>query len=132
MKLGLRGWGALALGFVALSWTGRTLAAEAPRKASSAFELYTARAEARLAQQHRLARTFVADVEGGKTEERLRWGEVVIEKLTPDKGEVPDGMLHDWRGTAFVKGGTAAGFERLMKNISNYPQMYSPQVVKAQ
>ena len=132
MKSGLRGLGFLALVFVGLSWTGRTSAAEAPGKAMTAFEAYTGRVEARLAQQHRSARTFVADLEQENVEERLRQGDVVIEKLTPDKGEVPGGMLHDWRGTAFVNGGTAAGFERLMKNIGNYPLMYSPQVVKAQ
>jgi len=30
-----------------------------------------------------------------------------------------------------VKGATAAEFERLMKNFSGYPQMYSPQVLRA-
>ena len=89
--------------------------AEAPPKALDAFDLYTARLEARLAQEHRSAPTFLA---AGYKDDRLQRGEVVIEKLTLDKGEVPGGLLHDWRGTAFVQGATAADFERLMKNIS--------------
>jgi len=44
---------------------------------------------------------------------------------------MPGAMLHDWRGTAFVAGATAADFERLMKNFAGYPQIYAPQVVKA-
>ena len=107
--------------------------AEAPQKAQSAFDNYARRVEARLAQQHRSAAGFLADIEpGGKLVERLQQGEVVIEKLSPEKDDVPDGMLHDWRGTAFVKGATVADFERLMKNFKAYPQMYSPQVVKAE
>ena len=106
--------------------------AEAPQKAVSAFDAYASKVEARLMQQHRSAAGFVANVgPGGTTQEKVARGEVVIEKLTPEKDDVPGGMLHDWRGTAFVKGATAAGFEKLMKNFSAYPQMYSPQVVQA-
>lgn len=107
--------------------------AEAPHKAVSAFETYASKVEARLAQDHRSATGFLADMGSDREKnEKLRRGEVVIEKLTPDKGEVPGGMLHDWRGTAFVKGATAAEFERLMKDFSAYPQRYAPQVVRAQ
>jgi hypothetical protein len=63
---------------------------------------------------------------------RLRKGELIIEKLTPEgKAEMPGAMLHDWRGTAFVRGATAADFERLMKNFDAYPQRFSPQVMQA-
>jgi len=106
--------------------------AEAPEKAISAFEAYEAKVETRLAAQHRSAREFLADAEpGADAVARLRRGEVVIDKLSPDKGDVPGGMLHHWRGSAFVKGAKAADFERLMKNLSAYPQMYSPQVESA-
>jgi len=84
---------ALIVGILAAStWTGATSPswAEAPRKTVSAFEAYFAKVESRLAQQHRSSAGFLADVEpGGKTEDRLHKGEVVIEKLTPDNGEVP-------------------------------------------
>jgi len=102
--------------------------AEEPPKAVSAFEAYAGKVEARLAQQHRTAADFLADT---GTDERAKQGEVVVEKLTPDKGEVPGGMLHDWRGTAFVQGAKASDFERLMKDIHGYTQMYSPEVVRA-
>lgn len=111
-----------------LTFAGAVLQAEAPPKALDDFDLYTARLEARLAQEHRSAPTFLA---AGYKDDRLQRGEVVIEKLTLDKGEVPGGLLHDWRGTAFVQGATAADFERLMKNISGYPQIYSPEVLRA-
>ena len=129
MKRGFRGLWLSALGVVALFSGANALSrAEAPPKAADAFAAYTATLESRLAQQHSSRASFL---ELGNKDQQLRQGEVVIEKLTPDKGDVPGGMLHDWRGTAFVKGATAADFERLMKNFSAYPKMYSPQVVRA-
>ncbi|WP_109488207.1 hypothetical protein [Occallatibacter savannae] len=138
MQMRGRGWRVCVLillvwGFVAAVPDGR---AEAPQKAVNAFETYVANVEARLGQQHRSTAGFLAEVKSdanrpGNPGEQLRRGQVVIEKLTPDKGEVPGGMLHDWRGTAFVEGATAADFEQLMKNFSSYPQMYSPEVVRA-
>ena len=117
---------------IGLMWSAATLWAEAPAKAVQAFQDYAAKVEARLAQQHATPSSFLAGAQpGGKTDEQVRQGEVVIEKLTPNKDEVPGGMLHHWRGTAFVKGATAADFERLMKNLANYSQIYSPQVLRA-
>ena len=128
---------ALVLGILTAStWTGSCLQAGLRRRieAVSAFEAYAGKVESRLAQQHRSSAGFLADVgsEAAKQNDRLHRGEVVIEKLTPDNGEVPGGMLHHWRGTAFVSGATAADFGRLMKNFSTYPQMYSPQVLRAE
>ena len=117
------------------AWVGIAPAgwAEVPQKALAEFQSYAGKVEARLAQQHRSAAGFVAEVEpGAMTRQQLSSGELVIEKLTPGKGEVPGGLLHDWRGTAFVKGATAKDFERLMKNFGAYAQMYSPQVVRAE
>jgi hypothetical protein len=58
---------------------------------------------------------------------------LVIEKVTPPvAADVPGAMLHDWRGSAFAPGATAADFERLMRNFNSYPQTYDPQVVKAE
>jgi hypothetical protein len=63
---------------------------------------------------------------------RLRQGELIVEQLTPStSADLPGAMLHDWRGTAFVAGGKAADFERLMKDFNAYPQRYSPQVMQA-
>ncbi len=56
---------------------------------------------------------------------------MIIEKLTPGgEAELPGAMLHDWRGTAFVRGATVADFERLMKNFDAYPQRFAPQVMQ--
>jgi hypothetical protein len=108
--------------------------AEAPAAAVSSFNSYIDAVESRLAQEHRSQNGFIAPPAsaGLESDTRLRNGELIIEKLTPSTGEnLPGAMLHDWRGTAFAPGATAADFERLMKDYNAYPKTFSPQVLRA-
>jgi hypothetical protein len=126
---------ALFRGTISLLLLGSSsqLFCEVPLAAVKAFDEYTAKAEARLAQQHRFASTFL--VEPGpkrQNEARLRQGELIIERVTPDSEfDPPRALLHHWRGTAFVPGATAAQFECMMKNFSAYPRVFSPEVLQA-
>jgi hypothetical protein len=107
--------------------------AEAPAAAAAAFNSYAGAAESRLAEQHRSPSRFIASVASGNpdSEARLRKGELIVEQLTPSAGaDLPGAMLHDWRGTAFAPGATAADFERLMADYNAYPQHFSPQVLR--
>lgn len=123
----LRGGALLAL----LVLSGRAWG-EAPATAVKIFEQYAAKVGATLAQQHWAISDF--NVQAGtrqETDARLRRGELIVEHLTPAGAANPPGaLLHHWRGTAFVAGATAADFERL-KDFSAYPQLFSPQVVRA-
>lgn len=105
------------------------LAAQEPSAAAiSGFNSYIGRVEARLAEQHSAAGRFLAPEDST----RLRRGELIVEQLTPGTGaDLPGGLLHDWRGTAFIPGARAAEFERLMQDFSAYPLHYSPQVLEA-
>ena len=110
--------------------------AEAPAAAISSFNAYIGAVESRLARQHRSQSGFIASAasatEASERETRLRKGESIVEQLTPSTGaNLPGAMLHDWRGTAFAPGVTAADFERLMKDYNAYPQYFSPQVPRA-
>jgi hypothetical protein len=106
----------------------RLLMAEPTRAAVDAFNTYCKKVEVRLAEEHRSPGGFIALA--GSEATRLRGGEVVIEKLA-GVGNLSGVMLHDWRGTAFAPGATAADFERLMRDFEAYPQHFSPQVLEA-
>lgn len=94
--------------------------------AIAAFTSYVAGVETRLAQEHSSPSRFLVPQDTA----RLRRGDLIIQQLTPAGGEVLAGaLLHDWRGTAFISGATAADFVRLMQNFSAYPRLYAPQVV---
>ena len=104
-------------------------AAERPGpEAVAGFNSHIEGVESRLAAQHQSAGAFLAPEDTA----RLRNGESIIEKLTPASGpDLPGAMLHDWRGTAFVPGATAADFERVMRNFDGYPRIYAPEVLRA-
>ena len=122
-------WLRCGAGFiVALFLAPVACAAEPSARAVADFNSYIAKVEMRLAREHSSPATFLAHEDAG----RLRRGDPIVEELSPAGGEaLPGALLHDWRGTAFVPGATAADFERLMEDFGAYPQDYSPQVVSA-
>ena len=125
-QIGCGRWAAAGLMLLLAASTG--LAAQPTPEATTAFNSYIGRVEERLDAQHRSAGGFLAPVDFA----RLRQGELIIAQLTTGAGtELPGALLHDWCGTAFIPGGKAADFERVMKNFDAYPRVYSPQVLTA-
>jgi len=117
-----------AAGFLLLLASPAWVTAQPTPEATAAFNSYIGRVETRLDAQHRSAGGFLAPVDFA----RLRQGELIIDQLTTGAGtELPGALLHDWRDTAFIAGGKAADFERLMKDYDAYPKVYSPQVLTA-
>jgi hypothetical protein len=107
-------------------------AAEPSTQATAGFNEYIVQLEARLARQHTSAGGFVTLAGDPQSASRLRNGELVIEEIKPAGGsDLPGAMLHDWRGGAFVPGGRAADFERLMQDYANYQRIYAPDVQSA-
>ncbi len=123
-----RRWISMLVGLLLLADGAGLLRAEAPGPAVAAFNSYCRKVEAGLAEQHRSASGFV--VMGAGEEARERGGEVVVEKLA-GLGDLDGAMVHDWRGTAFAAGATAADFERLMRDFEAYPKNFAPQVLEA-
>jgi hypothetical protein len=120
------------LGVLVFSAAPTCAIAEPTAEAITAFNAYVKAVESRLALQHQSRDGFLSPPLTAQSEERLRQGELIIEPITPVTGSaLPGALLHDWRGTAFAPGATAADFERLMKNINAYPQYFSPQVLQA-
>ena len=105
---------------------------EPTAEATSAFNAYLKAVESRLANQHQSRDFFLAPPLTPQNEKVLQQGELIIEPITPLTGSpLPGALLHDWRGTAFAAGAKAADFERLMRDISAYPQHFSPEVLQA-
>lgn len=96
---------------------------QGPPEANKAFEQYVARVEAEVLPRGTAKAIALGSAPGA--------GEVAVENLTPGDGEVAGGMLHHWRGTAFAPGARAADFERVIRDIGRYPEIYAPQVVSA-
>lgn len=133
-KCAIMRFGSIAVVCAALLLAPAKGAATEPTQAAvSAFNGYIRAVESRLGGLHKAPTTFLAgSANVADTTARMRQGEQVIEKLSPsaDK-DFPGAMVHDWRGTAFVRGATVADFERVMQDFNGYPQRFAPQVVQA-
>jgi hypothetical protein len=118
---------------LALVPLGNVAAAEPQPAANSGFDSYINSLESRLARQHQSYSSFLAGLDASEnSRNRLRSGELIVEKLTPASGpDLPGAMLHHWRATAFVPGARAADFERMTKDFNSYPQHFAPQVAQA-
>ncbi len=125
-----------ACSFLLLFDSPPVLRADPPAAAVLVFNGYSRAVEARLAHQHQGRVGFLAPTAGDRNaaEGELRRGEVMIERVREPGGKEANaagGLLHHWRGTAFVPGATAADFDGLMRNFNAYPQTFSPQVQDA-
>lgn len=99
-------------------------------QAVAAFDGYVHRVESRLAGERASDNWFV--VVPANAQDKLKRHEIVVEELTPAGGlSAPGALIHDWRGTAFVPGVTVVEFSHLLANFAAYPQMFSPQVLRA-
>jgi hypothetical protein len=108
------------------------LVAQPDPAANAGFDTYIQTLEARLERQHRTADGFLASASTPQTDTHHLKGEFLIENLTPVAGPpLPGALLFHWRGSAFVKGGNAADFERLLRDYSAYPKVFSPEVLQA-
>jgi hypothetical protein len=124
---------AAALAVLAVASMGSLAGAEEPTAAAEAgFDAYVQRVESRLAQERGQQREQAGTILTPVDWKQVRAGAVVVEDLTPkSEAELPGALIHDWRGTAFVSGATAAEFERVMRDFADYPKYFAPQVEAA-
>ena len=109
--------------------------AQGPSAAAiSAYNSYVRAVESRLAAEHRSRVDFlVVSTAGPHSRRQLQSGGVIIQQLTPPEGlALPDALLHRWRGTAFIPRATVGAFTRLMQDYAAYPQIFAPQVTRAE
>jgi hypothetical protein len=101
-----------------------------------AFDEYDATVQARIQKQHGSSETFIAVLNGSqshrsKTMSELRAGTVVIESVLDRPKPVPGGLLHHWRGTAFVAGAKSKDMTELLRDYSGLPRHYGPEIVSS-
>ncbi len=130
----------LSAGFIFLSASATAsgpIVAEPPAACCFSFQLICRRWSNRawLSSIGRKNGFIVPALPGGSESETyaLRKGRVDDRRRSPPStgADLPGAMLHDWRGTAFAPGATAADFEQLMRDYNAYPQHFSPQVLEA-
>jgi hypothetical protein len=106
-----------------------SFAARMSPAARQAFDTYAATVEKRIAQQHASPTTYLASLSSSAELEReLRAGDLRMEPVNGGTRSVPGGLLHHWRGTAFVPGGHAADMLVLLRDYDHLSTYYAPEV----
>jgi hypothetical protein len=77
----------------------------------------------------------LADRESREERERLRRGELVIERLERKEGnqeiDIPDGIVHHWLGIVFVPGATLRQAVGLLQDYDRHATIYAPNVARS-
>jgi len=130
-----------ALVAVCSSGTGIATADAAELKPETivAFERYvaatSARMEAELGSADRFLRVFTQADALPSSVERLRRGEVVVERLvTTDRGRpigIPGGLVHHWVGVAFLPGVTLERTIALLQDYDRHAAVYAPRIARS-
>lgn len=63
--------------------------------------------------------------------ERLRRGEVLIERRKAPEEQFPNALLHHWMGTAFFSGATLDQVFAILEDYNSYRTTYAPEMVQA-
>jgi hypothetical protein len=103
---------------------------------TKAFDLYIAAAEKRIIQARGKSDSFLridalSAAQRSQVMERLRQGEVVIEKQGETPSEISGGLIHDWVGMVLIPKVTVAQVLALVQDYGHSSQHYAPDVVKS-
>lgn len=120
----------LAGAFLAATLASNPAAAQSNPKTVAAFDSYVTRAEAQIEQEQRSPNSFLAIPVGTGTEQEvhMRRGEVVIEKRGDTPTSVPGGLIHHWRGMAFLPNATIAQLLAVLQDYDHLVRYYRPDV----
>jgi hypothetical protein len=123
----------IRIAVVILALTLSCFAARLGTPAQQAFDTYAASVERRLAQQHANPDVYLASLNSTATqradlERQLRGGDLRMEPVNGGTRSVPGGLLHHWRGAAFVPGGHASDMLALLRDYNRLSTYYAPEV----
>ena len=96
----------------------------------TAFETYIRDAEGAMEPSLRGDRPFLWSDLSSERAQKIRKGEIVAEFWSGEKPvEIPNGLIHDWVGAAFVPDATLRAALALVQNYDNHKNIYQPEVM---
>jgi hypothetical protein len=111
-------------------------AADLKPETIAAFEQYVAQAEKRITQDHSSTESFLGidslpAARRSEMEDRLRTGEILIDKMGESPIKLPGALVHHWVGTGFIPGATLAQTLAVVRDYDHLWQHYPPEVVRS-
>jgi hypothetical protein len=96
---------------------------------SRQWQQYLQQVESRIAREQRTPATFLPSTQDPAQIERLRKGEILVERFRPPV--IEGGLIHHWAGTVFIPGTTLDEVQTITRDIPNFSHYYAPEVVAA-
>jgi hypothetical protein len=103
----------------------------------SAFARYVGKAEQKMDDELRAGPFLLPDTwspeRRDQTYQRLRHGEMIIERLGGDTAEarIQHGLVHHWAGIVFIPGASLASTLALIQDYDRHVDVYSPEVLQS-
>jgi hypothetical protein len=95
-----------------------------------AFESYIIQAEAGMEPSLHGSSAFLWSDANSQRTQQVRQGQIVAQLWTGDAPvKVPNGLIHDWIGAAFVPDATVDQALALVQNYDNHKNVYQPEVI---
>lgn len=100
------------------------------RPTIEAFEAYIARAEAQMEQALDGRRPFLWCDLSPVIAQQVHHGQVIVSSCSePGPVSVPDGLIHDWIGAAFIPATNLKSTLELVQDYDHHKDLYKPEVV---
>ena len=95
-----------------------------------AFQAYIREAEAEMEQTLGSGGAFLWSDDSPERAQQVREGQIVAQ-FWSGKGpvKVPNGLIHDWIGAAFIAGATVRDVLTLVQDYDNHKNIYKPEVI---
>ncbi len=104
--------------------------AELSSKTLAAFDDYMRRTEQQLAARLSDPNAVLWGEETAQRFARIKGGEILVEALNGGHPvDVPDGLVHDWIGGAFIPGARLPEALALLQDYNRHAQVYQPEVL---
>ena len=105
-------------------------AAELPAETQNAWDDYVRSADAHMEERLRPGKAFLWADEAPHRLRLLRAGEVLVLPVIEDGARpIPNGLIHDWLGAAFIPNATLASVLSVVRDYNRYKDFYKPPVV---
>ena len=114
--------------------TSGTAAAQLSPQIAAEFDRYVAQTEARIEQEQSSPQSFLAfeslpPAQRIEVQDRLRRGEVLVDKSIGTSPEIPGALIHHWVGTAFIPRATVRQLLTVLQDYDHLARHYRPEVV---
>ena len=109
-------------------------AAQPKAETATAFDHYVQEAEARIEREQNSTELFLALPSFSGSSglwERVRRGEVVVEKRGSTPASVPGGLIHDWLGVALIPGATLSQVIAFVQDYDHMAPHFQPEMISS-